>query len=147
MLSIERHSLRSNIFLLHDGDYRVISSIGLNFTLFYMLLILFHQKSQSLILIPSSFISKSLINVIEKLSNKPYINSKVLSISLLISDQHQTQSHYSKHTHNGLTINTSFARHCLSFRKSRSHMMARIKLLISWISFKNLSLHILSAIL
>ena len=185
--------MRLNVFLLHAGGYRETSSNGLNFTPSYILSILFHQKSQFLLLAPPPLILKSLTNDIERPSNEPYTNPvlcgfavpcliselmsedppwgppctvyialvsrshmrvsplsqhpEASSTSPLISGRHQAQSHYSEHTHNGLTINTSFARHCLGFRKSRSHMVARTKLLISWISFKNLSLHILSATL
>ena len=144
MLLTKRHFLRLNVFLSHDGGYHGTSSNDLNFTPSYTLSIHSHLKSQSLLLVLPPLILKSLSNDIKKPSNEPYINSKALSTSLLISGQHQAQNYYLEHTHNGLIINSSFARYCLGFYKSRSYMVVRIKLLISWVSSENLSLHILS---
>ncbi len=147
MLLTKRHFLRLNIFLSHDGGYHGTSSSGLNFTPSYTLLIHSHLKSQSLLLVLPPLILKSPSNNIKRPSNEPYINPEVLSTSPLISGQHQAQSHYLEHMRNGLMTNSSFARHYLGFHKSRSHIVVRIKLLISWILSKNLSLHILSATL
>ena len=142
MLLTKRHFLRLNVFLLHDGGYRGTSSIGLNFTPSYILSIHSHQKSQSLLQVPPLLILKSPSNDIKRPLNEPYINPEASSTSPLISGQHQAQSHYLEHTYNGLMTNSSFARHYLGFHKSRSHIVVRIKLLILWISSKNLSLHI-----
>src|SRR4051794_35961679 len=97
-----RHSLRLNVFLLHDGDYRVTLSIGLNFTPSYMLSILSHQKSQSLLLLLPPLILKSPSTDIVRRSNAPYANPEASSTSPLISGRHQVQSRYSEHTYNGL---------------------------------------------
>src|SRR5579871_2283263 len=110
----------------NNGGYCVTSSIGLNFMPSCILSIHSHRKSQSLLLVPPPLILKSATYDIKKPSNEPYTNPEASSTSPLSSGQHQAQSHYSEHTRNGLMINSSFARHCLAFRKSHSHMVVSV---------------------